>query len=220
MNESPLTRRESALVLAAVRYWQRAGGRSEGYDHALASHHGTLTPLSDSEVEEFYCRVAADLGGASPSRARKIPVCPECYSDDVAADAAARWCSEEQCWEVSTVFDKGHGCDRCEASDIEFAWLKFDDEGRCDHHLRAVWYTGDARQTCAVESIQEHITEAGRPPDAFALYRRRDSKDTLRYVLDCDDCEHALLLLDILQAPEDTRVALKMLSADIADRTR
>jgi hypothetical protein len=50
-------------------------------------------------------------------------VCPRCGSDNVAADAAARWNRERQEWEVSNVFDNGHGCDDCGAEYFEFAWV-------------------------------------------------------------------------------------------------
>ena len=52
------------------------------------------------------------------------PVCPKCGSDNVAVDAAARWSTENQEWEVSNMFDKGHGCDDCGAEDIELAWVE------------------------------------------------------------------------------------------------
>lgn len=63
---------------------------------------------------------------ASPSDAetQEVPVCPECGSENVAADAAARWSRENGDWEVSNIFDKGHGCDDCEAQDFEFEWVK------------------------------------------------------------------------------------------------
>jgi hypothetical protein len=54
---------------------------------------------------------------------KKIPVCPRCKSDNVAADAAARWNPEQQDWEISNIFDKGHGCDNCGGENIEFAWI-------------------------------------------------------------------------------------------------
>jgi transcription elongation factor Elf1 len=66
------------------------------------------------------------LGGAvmnNATKVKRIPVCPRCGSDNVAADAAARWNRERQEWEVSNVFDKGHGCDDCGAENIEFAWV-------------------------------------------------------------------------------------------------
>jgi hypothetical protein len=55
---------------------------------------------------------------------KRVPVCPKCGSDNVAADAAARWSTENQKWEVSNIFDKGHGCDYCGAENIEFAWVE------------------------------------------------------------------------------------------------
>ncbi len=57
------------------------------------------------------------------TKVKRIPVCPRCGSDNVAADAAARWNREWQEWEVSNVFDKGHGCEDCGAEDIEFGWV-------------------------------------------------------------------------------------------------
>jgi hypothetical protein len=55
------------------------------------------------------------------TKVKRIPVCARCGSDNVAADAAARWNREQQEWKVSNVFDKGHGCDDCGAKNIEFA---------------------------------------------------------------------------------------------------
>ena len=40
-------------------------------------------------------------------------VCSCCGSENVAADAAARWNVGAQEWEVSNVFDEGHSCDDC-----------------------------------------------------------------------------------------------------------
>src|ERR1700676_1995863 len=58
------------------------------------------------------------------TKVKRIPVCPRCGSDNVAADAAARWNREQQDGEVSNILDKGHGCDDCGAQDIEFAWIE------------------------------------------------------------------------------------------------
>lgn len=55
---------------------------------------------------------------------QRVPVCPKCGSDNVVTDAAARWSKANQEWEVSNIFDKGHGCDDCGAEDIEFAWVE------------------------------------------------------------------------------------------------
>lgn len=65
----------------------------------------------------------ADLAGDEPNADREVPICPNCCSDSVVADAAARWSVEGQIWEVSNVFDKGHGCDDCGAEDISFDWI-------------------------------------------------------------------------------------------------
>jgi RNA polymerase subunit RPABC4/transcription elongation factor Spt4 len=54
---------------------------------------------------------------------KQIPVCPRCGSDDVAADAAARWDVQNQDWSVSDIFDKGHSCGNCGAENITFAWI-------------------------------------------------------------------------------------------------
>ena len=54
---------------------------------------------------------------------RRKPVCPKCGSDNVVADATARWSAERQQWEVSSVFEQG-GCDECGHEDIEFSWVE------------------------------------------------------------------------------------------------
>jgi hypothetical protein len=59
---------------------------------------------------------------SNQGKIRVIPLCAECSSNNVVADAAARWNIESQDWEVVTIFDKGHCCDDCGAADIQFAW--------------------------------------------------------------------------------------------------
>jgi hypothetical protein len=53
---------------------------------------------------------------------RTTPVCSECGSENVCADAAARWDADAQAWEVVNIFDKGHSCDHCEDGDIRLDW--------------------------------------------------------------------------------------------------
>ena len=60
---------------------------------------------------------------SSGNDVRRIPVCPKCGSDNVVADATARWNSENQQWEVSSVFEQG-GCDECGHEDIDFPWVE------------------------------------------------------------------------------------------------
>lgn len=60
---------------------------------------------------------------ASSPRKRK-PVCPNCGSDDVLADAAAVWDVDTQTWDITNVFDSGHACSACGAASITFKWMK------------------------------------------------------------------------------------------------
>lgn len=66
---------------------------------------------------------STDPGTSEPAADREVPICPHCGSDSVVADAAARWDTNNQRWDVSNVFDKGHGCDDCGAEDITLAWI-------------------------------------------------------------------------------------------------
>lgn len=45
------TPRELATVLAALRYWQREGWRSEGHEHDIATCGDTLAPLNEGEID-------------------------------------------------------------------------------------------------------------------------------------------------------------------------
>lgn len=47
------------------------------------------------------------------SAPRIAKVCSLCGSENIAADAAARWNVGTQQWEVLNVFDDGHCCDDC-----------------------------------------------------------------------------------------------------------
>ncbi len=46
-------------------------------------------------------------------KAKEVPVCSHCGSENISADAAVRWSIPDQDWEVTNVFDKGHSCDDC-----------------------------------------------------------------------------------------------------------
>lgn len=78
--------------------------------------------ISRARAAEIY-RDLRRILGSDPATERQVPVCPRCGSGSVVADAAARWDSEGQIWEVSNVYDKGHGCDDCGAEDIAFDWI-------------------------------------------------------------------------------------------------
>ena len=58
------------------------------------------------------------------------PVCRECGSDDVIADAFAAWDVETQQWKVTQAFEKGGCCEACGEQDIRFDWVDIDDEGQ------------------------------------------------------------------------------------------
>jgi hypothetical protein len=45
-----LDNRQTATVLAALRYWQREGWRSVGHEHDIASD-GGVEPLTASEID-------------------------------------------------------------------------------------------------------------------------------------------------------------------------
>lgn len=86
------------------------------YDAIVTAYHYptiTVERLSDDQVatvqyEDF---LAHFLCG--PFKA----VCKRCGSEDVAVDCAARWNKTAQAWEITTIFDKGAGCDACGAED-------------------------------------------------------------------------------------------------------
>jgi len=87
--------------------------------------------ISRARATEIYHELGRLLGGERKTELAgdeldadcKVPICPNCGSDSVVADAAARWSTEGQIWEISNVFDKGHGCDDCGAEDISFDWI-------------------------------------------------------------------------------------------------
>lgn len=49
--------RETATVLAALRYWQREGLQSAGHEQDIACDGGTLTPLTAVEIDALAERI-------------------------------------------------------------------------------------------------------------------------------------------------------------------
>lgn len=47
------TDRQLATILAALRYWQREGLMSAGFEQDVATNEGTLEPLSAEEIDEL-----------------------------------------------------------------------------------------------------------------------------------------------------------------------
>ncbi len=53
------------------------------------------------------------------------PVCENCGSDNVRADAYAAWDVRAQAWELAgDVFDKGNMCESCEGETGRFDWIR------------------------------------------------------------------------------------------------
>ena len=82
-----------------------------------------------SPYKQKYMRAAMkhagkmDLSLASvPCPKPEKPVCRECGSDDVIADASAFWSVKDQCWQVQDTYDKGGWCEACKGQDIRFDW--------------------------------------------------------------------------------------------------
>jgi hypothetical protein len=64
------------------------------------------------------------VGGAwFDLKPKEKPVCRECGSDDVRADAYAVWNVEAQEWEVSATFDKGSVCEKC-GGECSLKWIE------------------------------------------------------------------------------------------------
>jgi len=115
-----------------VRIEQLEGGHAEGSRMEVATfaegEYVESILISRGRAAEIYRELgrllARELGPDHESDVeREIPVCPRCGSDSVAADAAARWSTQGQLWEVTNIFDKGHGCDDCGAQDFSFDWI-------------------------------------------------------------------------------------------------
>ena len=63
----PLSERETAAVLAALRYWRREGPASCGHEWDIETAFGRLQPLSAEEIDALCKRVAGldrDSSGA------------------------------------------------------------------------------------------------------------------------------------------------------------
>ena len=115
---------EDALTYVKVR----AGTTSDLHHRALHSHRKYQHASRNNEPAEHDRTCTKTPNGPVRrgrfSLIRASPVCPHCGSDNVGADAAARWNFETQSWEVYNIFDKGHGCDNCEATHFYLEWRR------------------------------------------------------------------------------------------------
>lgn len=62
-----LNERETATVLAALRYWQREGLMSAGAELDIANDGGRFRPMRGEEIDQLCERLNLDDGGAAPS---------------------------------------------------------------------------------------------------------------------------------------------------------
>ena len=89
----------------------------------------TDAPVSGGDLLQWFAdwrarlKAVARLERAGTARKGKRPTCSACGSENIAADAVARWNVSTHEWEVSNIFDKGHGCDDCESNEIELVWV-------------------------------------------------------------------------------------------------
>ncbi len=133
MNSSKQSDHESSGAPTSAGHAD-APGTSEQLLRELWTSQGVCPLRQDGLIADIAAKAApgAQIGPFRVPSSRRaendgecptVPVCPQCGSDNVVADAAARWSTETWDWEVSAIFDKGHGCEDCGAEDIEFAWV-------------------------------------------------------------------------------------------------
>lgn len=94
-------------------------------------------------------------------------VCTHCGSDDVRADAYAEWNSTTQEWELTTTFDSGHVCEKCEGEcSVDEVELTGDELKEAKAHFLALdegWLPQDsdtALEYCESNDIEIDLTTA------------------------------------------------------------
>jgi hypothetical protein len=63
VNPLPLSDRQAATLLAALRYWQRKGLTSGGREQDIASDEGNCEPLSSAEIDVLCESIRASEAG-------------------------------------------------------------------------------------------------------------------------------------------------------------
>jgi hypothetical protein len=63
---------------------------------------------------------------------RKKYICKTCKGDNVRLDAFAVWDTENQCWELGSIFEQAH-CDDCER-ETTLEEVKAEPSGKEDYH--------------------------------------------------------------------------------------
>jgi len=110
-DREPLSEREIATVLAALRAWQQSPMRGDCGLDDIATDSGTVEALDADEIDDLCERI--NCGEDRPAPAPVKRVCVGCGSDDIVRDASARWSVPAQRWELSDVHDHAT-CNQCD----------------------------------------------------------------------------------------------------------
>lgn len=86
----------------------------------------SIQRMVEAREQDAYARGVRD-GQVERVDGRELPVCAECGSDDVQADAFAVWDAENQSWELGATFSENSYCQSCEAK-CELEWVPVDEE--------------------------------------------------------------------------------------------
>jgi hypothetical protein len=87
------------------------------------THASLLNPFSShQEPVQIANRRAAARAARMTRATRSTPVCANCQSDDIIAQATAQWSNESQEWELANTFDQPAHCARCNGP-CGIAWI-------------------------------------------------------------------------------------------------
>ena len=87
------------------------------------THASLLNPFSShQEPVQIANRRAAARAARTTRATRATPVCSNCQSDDIIAQATAQWSNESQEWELASTFGRPTHCNHCNSA-CEITWL-------------------------------------------------------------------------------------------------
>ena len=84
------------------------------------THASLLNPFSSHQEPVQIANRRAATRAARTTRA--TPVCSNCQSDDIIAQATAQWSNESQEWELANTFAQPAHCNRCNSA-CDIVWL-------------------------------------------------------------------------------------------------
>lgn len=106
------TNREHALIIAALRYFQRFCICPEEMPDDVADIIAEAgEPLKLSEIDDLI----EELNYDDSSGPRITKCCETCGSTSILADGYAAWDEDAQVWKVASIMDDGHYCETCNA---------------------------------------------------------------------------------------------------------